>query len=345
MEQKKKKVYLEIIRIVSLFFVLYTHTGTYGMHHYLETSNPVNFWFSQCMVLFSQTCVPLFFMISGAVLLQKENTFKEVWCKRIPRMVIVILLASLFQYYYNYRIDPNIGFNFKTWLMLAYSGKTCTQHWFLYSYLAFLMILPFLQKLVKSIPGSWFLILLGMHVAINGLLPVFEYYQEFPQINLEIPLFTNCIFYTALGYYAEHRAEDICNKYKPLLLWLAGATVAFLLNLHMQNLSFKDTGSLVYNNLFTGLFTFVFFIGIRFIFLKIKLPEWLNRFLCFCGAGVFGTYLLDIPLRNLFEPVYLKLHTKIFSYPALFIWLFVCMATGILLINILKLIPGVKKLL
>lgn len=342
---KQKKVYLEAIRILSLFFVLYTHTGNYGMHHYLETSNPINYWFSQCMVLLSQTCVPLFFMISGAVLLQKESTFREVWTKRIPRMLIVILLAGLFQYYYNYRLNPDIGFSLKVWLQLTYGGKICTQHWFLYSYLAFLMILPFLQKLVKSLPNRWFLILLGMQVCITGILPIFEYYAEYPGINLEIPLFTNCIFYTMLGYYIEHRSKEEFTGIKPLLFWSGGALGAFILNLHMQNISMKEHGSLIYNNLFTGLFTFVIFIIIRYIFTKLKLPKWIEKFLCFCGAGVFGTYLLDIPLRNFFEPVYLFLNTRIFSYPALFAWLFVCMATGIVFINILKLIPGIKKLL
>lgn len=342
---KNKKAYLEAIRLLSLFFVLYTHTGNYGMHHYLETSNPLNFWFSQSLVLLSQTCVPLFFMISGAVLLHKESTFKEIWTKRVPRMVIVILLAGLFQYYYNFRLNPDIGFSVKMWLQLTYSGKVCTQHWFLYSYLAFLMILPFLQKLVKSLPEHWFLILLGMQVCIAGILPIVEYYIEYPGISLDIPLFTNCIFYTMLGYYIEHRSKDNFTNLKPLLFWLSGAFVAFLLNLHMQNISLKEHGSLIYNNLFTGLFSFVIFIWFRFAFTRIKLPQWLEKFLCFCGSGVFGTYLLDIPLRNFFEPVYITLNTKIFSYPALFVWLFVCMATGILFINILKLIPGIKKLL
>lgn len=151
-----------------------------------------------------------------------------------------------------------------------------------------------------------------MHICITGILPVFEYYAEYPGIELEIPLFTNCIFYTLLGYYIEHRSKDAFAKTKSLLFWLLGAFAAFILNLHMQNLSFKEHGSLLYNNLFTGLFTFVIFMWIRFIFTKIKLPKWIEAFICFCGTGVFGTYLLDIPLRNFFEPVYLFLHAKIF---------------------------------
>lgn len=121
---KNKKAYLEAIRLLSLFFVLYTHTGNYGMHHYPETSNPLNFWFSQSLVLLSQTCVPLFFMISGAVLLHKESTFKEIGTKRVPRMVIVILPAGLFQYYYNFRLNPGTMVSYFTRNAYLYHGNT-----------------------------------------------------------------------------------------------------------------------------------------------------------------------------------------------------------------------------
>ena len=67
----KKKLHIEFLRSACIWLVMFTHTATEGFSLYLnEQSSP---WFPLYLTVpfFVKTAVPVFFMISGALLLGK----------------------------------------------------------------------------------------------------------------------------------------------------------------------------------------------------------------------------------------------------------------------------------
>ena len=83
----KKKYYLEVIRILAILMVMYNHSAAF-----MSFSNQSGVEYA-ISFLFSMVCkgaVPLFFMVSGALLLGKNESGKDLFQKRILRMILVL---------------------------------------------------------------------------------------------------------------------------------------------------------------------------------------------------------------------------------------------------------------
>ena len=70
-KEKNKEVYIEVLRIVAVFLVIFNHTDGYFLY-YSNTENPLTWWFSFLGSVLCRINVPLFVIISGALLLGKE---------------------------------------------------------------------------------------------------------------------------------------------------------------------------------------------------------------------------------------------------------------------------------
>ena len=87
-----KKVYLELLRILAIIFVLFNHTRSLGYSLYANTENPFSYWGSLSLSILCKAAVPIFFMVSGGVLLGRQETLKDLFRKRVLRFLNVILL-------------------------------------------------------------------------------------------------------------------------------------------------------------------------------------------------------------------------------------------------------------
>ena len=345
-EKKPKIVYFEILRVIAIFGVLFCHTGDCGIHHYLETENRLNYWFGIFAVSISQYCVPLFFMITGALLLNRQESIRHVLRHRVLKMSIVTFLAVLMQYLWNHRTEPRMGFDRKQYLRIVYEGGAATPQWFLYTYLSFLLILPFLQRMVKAIPErSWFLYLFAAWEVINGLFPIIAYYQEWGESPLELPMFGNAVICSVLGYFVECCTGDIFYKGKNVFRAFVVVSLLAAETMYMNHISLSREQYAAYCGLFAPAFAFLIYIVVRYACYHRQCPETLAKIFRFAGGGVFGVYLIEGPLREIFYFVYLALNTRIYSYPATFVWVLVCVAAGILAANLFKRIPVIGRLI
>lgn len=343
--QKQRKVYLEIMRVIAIVGVYFCHTGTYGVHHYLEASNAANYWLGIFLFSVSQFCVPLFFLISGAVLLNREETIGYVYRHRVLKMVLALILAIVLQYAWNYYQNPLIGpLNFKVFMYMFYKGGASTQHWFLSAYISFLLFLPFLQKLAKIIPDRWFLYLFVVWEVLHGVFPILEYHQEWPQTGFSLSV-EETVVYSLLGYFLEHRCKEDFYRKKNVLSVLGVSVVVVAVNMFQNHISFREVQEAQFAGGFALTYAAAVFILVKFLCSRGTMPALLQKIFCFAGAGVFGTYLLDGVLRDLFFPIYLYLNTRIYSYPAVFVWITVCVLTGIVLTNLFKRLPVLRKIL
>lgn len=343
-EKKSKIVYLEALRLIAIFGVLFCHTESAGVHHYVETANPVNYWFGIFCASVVQSCIPLFFMISGVVLLNREETISYVYRHRVLKIAIVTVLASAFQYIWAYRGHFD-GMSLRGYLRLLYEGGTSMPIWFLFAYLSFLMVLPFLQRLVRVIPRkSWFLYLFFGWIILNDVLFMVEYYFELHPSPLEFPILEGFVLWATMGYFVEYRSEDLFLKKKNLLLLCGISAVLAAISMYINQRSLYSSFFIAYGQLFVSVYALAIFAAIRYICYRWTMPQKLEKLFCFAGAGVFGTYLAEAPLREFFYPVYVTLGPVIHAYPAAFVWVCVCVLAGVLLFNVIRRIPVIGNL-
>jgi len=337
---KTRKTYLDFLRILAIFMVVYVHTGTEAAQRYLVSSGDVSYWFSLAMNSLTQTCAPLFFMISGAVLLKKEETLKQVWKHRILRFFIVLMIFGLAEYGYFYYLNPEIGFSLKSFIYLAYSTTIIQQYWFLYAYLGFLMILPFVRMMARNMKEEHFLYLAAMMFVLEGLCPIIEYLWGNSRIAISIPLLTNVILYPLLGYYLE---EIYDGKWKMQINLLAIA--ALFTNTVIGHMAVVSRGDAETLSGMTMLVAAAVFCNTKSFFERKQPGAKGQKAVCFIGTGSMCVFLLEPPLRDTFKVVYEALEPHITWFPAAVIWVLCACMAGVLIYHVLKLIPGFKQIL
>ena len=343
-EKKSKKVYLEMLRLIAIFGVLFCHTENAGVHHYVETTNPVNYWFGIFCASVVQYCIPLFFMITGATLLNREETIFYVYRHRVLKMVIVTILTGAFQYLWIFRGHFD-SMEFSGYLRLLYVGSMSMPMWFLFAYISLLLVLPFLQRLVRVIPEkSWFIYLFLGWIFLNDMLAVVEHCLDLGTSPLEFPILRSSVLCAMTGYFVEYRSEDFFYKKKNIFILCVISTLLTAVSMYVNYKSLDTSSFIAYGQLFAPVYALVIFVAVRNLCHRWSMPQKLESLICFAGAGVFGTYLVEAQLRDVFYPVYVKLGPVVHAYPAAFAWVIVCMLAGILLFNVIKRIPWIGKL-
>ena len=103
--------------------------------------------------------VPLFFMVSGALLLGKNESGKDLFQKRILRMILVIVIFS-FLYYMKLVLKGERPFAPFSFLLSLPTDLVYLPYWFLYSYISvclrFCRSCAHWHRICRKIPsGIW----------------------------------------------------------------------------------------------------------------------------------------------------------------------------------------------
>ena len=212
MSERKPLLHIELLRIIAIFLVILTHTGTYGyVHCNLYEGEGIEYWFFLYLTLIIKTAVPIFFMISGAVLLGKEESIKDLYKKRVLKMVLVLILFSLITYIYFVCTGSIHNYSIEDFLTRLYTNKISTPYWFLYAYIAFLMLLPILRTIAKNLSSKLMMNILVLYLAIQTVTIIqyaisegtLEYTDDFYLFITQ-----NIFIYPLLGYYIENRLPE-----------------------------------------------------------------------------------------------------------------------------------------
>lgn len=194
----KKKYHLEVIRILAILMVMYNHSAAF-----MSFSNQSGVEYA-ISFLFSMVCkgaVPLFFMVSGALLLGKNESGKDLFQKRILRMILVIVIFS-FLYYMKLVLKGERPFAPFSFLLSLPTDLVYLPYWFLYSYLGVLTILPILRPLAQNMSKNTFWYLIILQILLDCLKPtawVLWGYGLCGYYNFS-GLFQYVIFYPLIGY-------------------------------------------------------------------------------------------------------------------------------------------------
>lgn len=168
------------------------------------------------MAILCKIAVPIFFMISGALLLGKEEPIIDMYKKRILRIIVTILLFSFIQYIYLIK-DDILSFSIIRFLKDIYQNPIIVPYWYLYSYLSFLLILPFLRKMVKNMEKSEYIYMFILWITFSFIMPIMQEFLHIPRNNnLMCLLLETSIFYPLVGYFCENYFE-VLNKKKIMI--------------------------------------------------------------------------------------------------------------------------------
>ncbi|MBR4994119.1 MAG: acyltransferase family protein [Lachnospiraceae bacterium] len=338
---KTRKTYIDFIRILAILMVVFVHTGPEASQRYsVVPSGSFTYWFSVALNTLTQTCAPLFFMVTGAVLLHKKETLEDVLLHRALKFFVILMVFGLIEYAYFYHLNPEITFSIPTFFYLAYSTTVIHQFWFLYAYLGFLLVLPFIRMMAQNMEDKHFWYLAGLMLVLEGICPIIEYLWGNSRIALPVPFLTNVIIYPLMGYFIEHRFDK-----KHLIIVNLFGLAAFVTNSVIGHMAIAQRGDVEALGGMTFVIAVVLFVDIKALFEKWPASERSAKAISFLGAGSICVFLLEPPLRDTFKVVYEASEPYITWFPASLLWIMCACLAGILIYHLLRLIPGVKRVL
>lgn len=338
----KRKIHLDILRIIACLFVIYNHTNERGYYRFTEIENHF-FIFNTFISIMCRCAVPLFFMISGSLLISKEESVKSTY-KRTIRIAVDLLLFSCLYVYFN-RFHE---FSLKETYTKIIQGNYW-HLWYLYAYIALIFTLPLLRKIAKCFDVKDFLFIFTASVLLG--------FNRFFSIanSLLIPEWcTNNIFlYPLLGYAIDHVEgfAFLSNKKTLLYMWLVNLLLYGLSIFFVYRDQLASPGNLEgrYMDYFNVINAVVIFVSMKHLGELIHKKHY--RLISNIAGYTFGIYLLhNLLLWNMGRHVYnamLYLENGSFlrNQFGIFVTVGLVFTVGAMISYILKKIPIVNKLI
>lgn len=340
--RERKQVYIELLRVVAIVLVVYNHTRNMGYSLYTESGSGFSYWASLSLSILCKIAVPIFFMISGGLLLGKKESLKQLYSKRILRYIIVILLFTFLQYLRMVRVHPEEGFHLTTWLLYCYAGNIIEPYWFLKAYLSFLLILPFLRLLVSVLKRREYLYLIGIKAVVTVIYLVFVYTGY--NTNISFPFQGDIIFYPLTGYFLINVLEQDQDR-RLKTKYLAGLCLAFLVLAVLQaNAYFKRNGTYVedFHTAYVWILAALVLLLVKQVIIK---SSALQTVICSMGSCAFGVYLIEDVVRNQIQRIVPAMQPVLGVFWTGIVFTLLSALLSMLIIYCVKKIPLISKLI
>ncbi len=344
-----RQTYLDILRLIASFFVCYNHTQ--GFHAFLDQTADGSFVSGMHVFLSCVTTIniPLFFMLSGALLLGKEESYRQLFAKRIWRFLVLIVCASAIVYV----VKRPEGRSIPHFLHSMLSGDITISYWYLFAYLSFLLALPFLRRIAKSLRTQDVIFLIILRVLFRCVLPMLNFWLGYWDMeplylsgHLQIPMSSEFLFYPLLGYYLAEKfpMERVTGKH---IVWCLAVFVGG--NLISSGMTYAEGSYDGFSQTYLGLFNFTsaiaLFIALRYFCGRAHMEYGASAFLAEASSLTLGIYLIEPLVTHFFYmPFFDLIHWHpVISTPFSFVWCLMCMGIGGGVTWLLRKLPGMKK--
>ena len=344
------------MRVVSVFGVLFIHSGTHGATLFLHTDSAAEYALSLFLSMFVRFAVPVFFMISGALLLGRNEPLRVVLTRRVLRIAVVSLIT--FAVYYlmlgvhmgTLSLRAGAVFDF---LRSIWTSPLVAPLWYLYAYLAAMLMLPFLRPLAQGMRTRDFVYLLVLHILLVCVAPILGTFVFHAPLStfFSIPFATvSCIFYMLLGYAAEHRIpQSFYTVRHTAILFAIMAAACAIGGVLTWYICRRDGATHAVAGTVLGIMavfpSMAVYCGARTFFLRRAVSAKAQIILSAAAQNVFGIYLIEKLVRELLIGIFLRLRPILTTLPACFVWMIACFVCGQIVIWLLRRIPFVRKLI
>ncbi len=158
---KEHKVYFDLLRLVAAFCVVLMHTAYSGLN--FDVTLRAGWVGLAAMSSFTFCAVPLFFMMSGCLILDGRADVGTILKKRVPRLLVPLLFWSLMHIFLNAYAGADWSFSFIfQGLTDALQKPANVSFWFLYTLIGMYLISPFLTLILERCDKKQHMLMLGI---------------------------------------------------------------------------------------------------------------------------------------------------------------------------------------
>ncbi|MBE6687093.1 MAG: hypothetical protein E7591_07660 [Ruminococcaceae bacterium] len=275
---------LEYLRVFACFGVILGHISNWYMRAYPDL--PFDSYI--CASVFNGLCrvsVPIFFMISGALILEQNTDYKKNTKRALSILIKTVVWTIVFliwDYFY-------LGERYDIHEIFAVPIRV--HFWFLYVIFGIYLTVPLWQKLVKDASKELIKYFSVLFISVLTLSFIIESFKM--HITYEIPLVGASCYacYFIMGYIIRHYIDEIkIKRWIYVTVWALCVTATILLTLlpsikHNEHIeSFSD-----FRSAFIGLSALAVFC----LFMKAK-PFKHNRIISLFSRHSFNIYMIHV---------------------------------------------------
>ncbi len=287
MKTEERLDFLDFIRVFATFMVLILHCICDYFNNVANSSSAL--WTVLGFVNeLCRTGVPLFFMISGYLLLRKDITdIKSFYKKRFLKIAIPFVVYDIFYFIFNCLIYKT-PISVLTFFRELFNNGSSYHFWFVYSILFIYLLMPFLRMIVSKCNLKLMLLFLALSVFQTTIRPFINTLcSESFYVFLTDDGIMGYIGYVIWGYILG--SYRFSKKTNAVILALGLISfIAFPL-ISMQNARLKGAlmfnGGYFINHYIEGAALFLFFRGVA---------KKGNRFVSALSAVSFTAYLIHV---------------------------------------------------
>lgn len=333
--------YMDWLRVLSIFVVVGIHVVSKIIN---STSTDDWIWhFANIVDSGLRWCVPMFFMLSGALLLTrgKEESVGEFLKKRLSKVVIPLIFWSFIYTLYNIY---ELGESYTAYeILVQFLTDDIYYHlWFLYIITGLYIMAPFLKLLVLHMDKKTFQAFLLFWIVFSSFLPFLPKFLDF-EIAIDAGLFQPYIGYFLLGAYLV--LYPVPKKYLTPLGILTAISYfvtlwsTYYLNMGMPIGEFDD---FFYEHYRPNALPITLFIFIAFQHMEKKIKP--NALITRISTATFGIYVIH-PLVQIYLNKFFGLNETTFnpiiSVPLVWVLIF---AISFVIILAMQKLPVVNRL-
>lgn len=202
---KEDTSWLDNLRVIATISVIFLHLAAPFLYKFTKISG-FNWWTANVYDSLVRFCVPVFVMITGALLLPKDYQLGDYLKKRVARIIYPFLFwITVYSVHILFILKNGFELPFAKMLTISSSDfgyKTTYHFWYIYMIIGIYLFIPIISKWVKSAKEKeilYFIILWLITIVIA--IPIFS--KHLPNFNLKY--FGGFIGYIVLGYYLSIR--------------------------------------------------------------------------------------------------------------------------------------------
>jgi surface polysaccharide O-acyltransferase-like enzyme len=331
------------LRLIALYAVIILHSTAPLLMQYGKV--PLSDWlmadFLNAIVRFA---VPVFIMITGALLLNREYETSSFLKKRLGRVVIPFFFWSLVYIGYSW-YNEEFTFSNNAWanvkLVLHFLKNGSSYHlWYVYMLIGLYFFIPIIGKYVRNATEKEVLYFLIIWFAVMMLSqPYLMRYNP----SVDMHYFAGYVGYLVLGYYLAYKDFNI----KHLRLWMVAVFIISIaliaIGTWLVTPNPKWPGTMFYEPLNPAVLTLSASVFMMAKLSVPKVPPFIIQIRDFASKYNYGIYLAHaLVLYFLDDPfgISYKLGVPILSIP---LTALLCFIISLLLVWIINKIPFIGK--
>lgn len=342
-----RKLNIEFIRIFSVIMVISIHVANVYIRRFDSVSQGY-FLTATISSSLSRVCVPLFFMISGAFMGDKEFD-KKSYFNKIFKFIGILAIWSIIYYF------TKNGFEFegveKVIANSFFNADMTSRHlWYMYPLIAIYIALPFIQNMCKNLSKESENLFIILWFLLSGLsfiyIPLAEFITK-GNITLEypVPLINSAYYvgYFVSGHILYKRFKDVSFNKKQNLICIGIYLVSTLITiLSTYFISLKVGNAISPPTWYRGALVIIASFAVFLLIIANK-DSFKAPFIYTLSKHTFGIYLIHMIFLNIIKKtVTVAELNPVIAIPVITATVYICSLISCML---LSKIPFIKKVI